>query len=63
LTKGGIIAGHDYMDGTDWIDGEETVFGVKSAVDEFFQGKKICKTLERKFRSWWVQKPIFEVVA
>lgn len=51
---GGVISGHDYVDGM--IDGSE--FGVKKAVNEFFNSKKqrVYFTCERDFPSWFVIK-------
>lgn len=55
LRPGGIIAGHDYLDG-DLPEGE---FGVKSAVDEFFAEKhlRIAHTFQDRWPSWVVEKP------
>ena len=56
LRPGGIFAGHDYVDGT-FADG---VFGVKSAVDEFFgaRGLRVRSTLvDPPWISWWVELP------
>jgi Methyltransferase domain len=53
---GGIIAGHDYLDG----DLPEGRFGVKTAVDRFFgaRGLEIHETVaDRPWSSWWVLLP------
>lgn len=60
VRPGGIIAGHDYKDGiVDWETGLRSYYGVKQAVDEFFNNKKleIKTTDEPDWKSWWVQKP------
>lgn len=53
IRKGGVLAGHDYVNGTF----NKTAFGVKQAVDEFFLNKnqKINITQE-KWPSWYVIK-------
>ena len=56
LKKGGIFAGHDY------IDGEYTVgnFGVKSSVNNFInsnKGIKLYTTEEETWKSWYFIKP------
>lgn len=48
LKNGGIIAGHDYLN-------KPPTFGVKDAVDEFFQGKQILTTNEDNFKTWYVK--------
>jgi methyltransferase family protein len=56
IRPGGIIAGHDYVDG-EFPDG---VFGVKRAVDEFFgaRGLRARPTLlDPPWRSWMVRVP------
>jgi hypothetical protein len=54
---GGIVAGHDYLDG----EVRGTAYGVKSAVDEFFAARqlKVYRTRERMPRhpSWLVEVP------
>jgi hypothetical protein len=52
VRKGGLLAGHDYLDGHI----PEGIFGVKSAVDEFVKamGLKLAISHERKFKSWVV---------
>lgn len=52
IKKGGILAGHDYLDGTR----EEGVFGVKSAVDEFRYSinLRLLLTDGKDGRSWFV---------
>lgn len=60
VRPGGIIAGHDYRDGTvDWESGLRSYYGVKQAVDEFFNDKKleIKTTDEPDWKSWYVHKP------
>lgn len=53
---GGIIAGHDYLDGMLPIRGVATVFGVKRAVSEYFVGLEVRSTRER-FPTWYLTKP------
>ena len=57
VKPGGIVAGHDYLDGT--VRG--TDYGVKSAVDEFFAARRlrVHRTRERLPRhpSWLVEIP------
>ena len=56
IRSGGVMAGHDYLDG----DLPEGVFGVKTAVDRFFGaiGLEIHETeLDRPWSSWWVLIP------
>jgi hypothetical protein len=56
VRPGGILAGHDYVDGT-W---GELSFGVKSAVDEFFGARGLpVKTTYAQTRpaSWLVEVP------
>jgi hypothetical protein len=56
VRPGGILAGHDYLDGK-FPEGE---FGVKSAVDSFFtaRGHRVSHTfLDRPWRSWLVSIP------
>lgn len=52
VRKGGILAGHDYVDGQM----ETGLFGVKSAVDEFMRekGMRVHTTHEMSWRSWYV---------
>lgn len=53
VRPGGVLAGHDYVDGTF----PEGVFGVKSAVDEFFgaRGVRVSRTLlDAPWYSWFV---------
>ena len=55
VKKGGIFAGHDYLDGV--VDGTE--FGVKSAVDQFAgkRGINIFTTnKDGDYPSWYLQK-------
>jgi hypothetical protein len=56
VRPGGIIAGHDYLDGR-LPEGE---FGVKSAVDGFFGARRMRVShtlLDRPWRSWLVTIP------
>jgi len=55
IRPGGILAGHDYLDGRL----PEGVFGVRSAVDGFFTRLNVAvsPTLEAEWRSWVVVKP------
>jgi methyltransferase family protein len=56
VRPGGIFAGHDYLDGVI----PEGVFGVKSAVDEFFEAKRLpVKTtyVDTPWVSWYVEIP------
>lgn len=53
VKDGGILAGHDYVDGI--INGTE--FGVKKAVDEFAREKgKLVFVLDEQFPSWFIIK-------
>jgi hypothetical protein len=53
LTRGGILAGHDYLDGS-LSNGE---FGVKRAVDEFARtlNKKVYTSREPDYPSWFIE--------
>jgi len=55
VRAGGLIAGHDYLDGL--IDGD--LFGVRRAVDEFAnrEGLTVAATLEPDYPSWFILKP------
>ncbi|MEI7631368.1 MAG: class I SAM-dependent methyltransferase [Actinomycetes bacterium] len=55
IRSGGILAGHDYVDG-DFPNGK---FGVKSAVDAFARaaGLPVFVTNEPDWPSWLIQKP------
>jgi Methyltransferase domain len=55
VRPGGILAGHDYVDGVR----PQGVFGVKSAVDEFFaaRGLTVGATLDNPWPSWIVKLP------
>lgn len=56
VRPGGIVAGHDYLDG----DLPEGRFGVKSAVDEFFaaRGARVAATrLDPPWLTWLVEVP------
>ena len=50
VKKGGILAGHDYLNGIM----DNTLFGVKRAVDEVFE--KVSKTDESPCPSWYIIK-------
>jgi predicted O-methyltransferase YrrM len=52
VKPGGILAGHDYLDGTR----EQSEFGVKSAVDEFVEEHDLSLRIsnEPSWRSWFV---------
>ncbi len=60
VKPGGILAGHDYAD----IEFKENVFGVKSAVDEFFEARGIAvhctdgPSAVELFPSWLVEIPL-----
>ncbi len=55
LMSGGILSGHDYLDG----EFAGSHFGVKSAVDEFVkrEGLRLYVSREPIWRSWFVVKP------
>ena len=55
IRSGGILAGHDDLDGII----PEGNFGVKSAVDEFARerGLHVCVVLERVFPSYFIRRP------
>jgi len=52
IRRGGVLAGHDYLDGQ--ID--EGLFGVKSAVDEFagITETRVVLSREKRWKSWFV---------
>ena len=54
VKAGGILGGHDYLDGNL----ENGVFGVKSAVDEFVSAHKLklYVSADPPFRSWFIFK-------
>jgi len=58
VKRGGIFAGHDYLDGV--ISSGD--YGVKTAVNEFITannlGPVLCVTGEKDYPSWWVRKPV-----
>ena len=56
LRPGGVLAGHDYLDGML----PEGNFGVKSAVDAFQrqQRLKVRSTREAAWPSWYLIKPV-----
>jgi hypothetical protein len=47
---GGMLCGHDYLDGR--VAGYG-VFGVKQAVDEWAKGKQVFTTFEHRWKSWY----------
>ncbi|MDA0682947.1 MAG: class I SAM-dependent methyltransferase [Bacteroidetes bacterium] len=55
VKKGGLLAGHDYLDG---VPGTGK-YGVKTAVDEFVrrEGLDLLVTEEKLYRSWLIFKP------
>jgi hypothetical protein len=55
LKKGGLFAGHDYLD---IYKDKEQIFGVKQAVDEFAKENnlKIYHTKEKIWKSWFTFK-------
>jgi hypothetical protein len=56
---GGVFAGHDYLDGTIDVAGTPTVFGVKTAVTNFFAAKaRTYETTEEDgaWKSWYLVK-------
>lgn len=55
VKPGGLLCGHDYLDG--FVD--NAVFGVRRAVDEFVtrEGLSLVVSLEKDFPSWFVVKP------
>lgn len=56
VKAGGLIAGHDYLDGVMTIAGVETVFEVKRAVNEYFGVGQVGETQE-VFPTWFIMKP------
>lgn len=60
LRKGGLFAGHDYMDGEVYLGAFHFSVGVKSAVEKFVLENKleqnISNTLEQDFPSWYFLK-------
>lgn len=52
VKKGGLIAGHDYIDGNL----PEAVFGVRSAVNEFFKKARCIFVTNEPWQSWYVIK-------
>jgi hypothetical protein len=58
VKAGGILSGHDYLQGT-VEEGYPANFGVKAAVDEFVaeQGLRLETTTEDGSPTWWVFKP------
>lgn len=55
VRHGGILAGHDYLQGV--VGGVD--YGVKQAVDEFAhrQEVRVLRTSEEDYPSWWILKP------
>ena len=59
VKSGGIFAGHDYFDGTLSYGPQspDGVFGVKSAVDQFFGNYKTqVQVSKENFPTWWIEK-------
>jgi hypothetical protein len=61
LKKGGILAGHDYLNGVKlWDEGLYSLFGVKSAVDEFVINNNlnlnIIKEEGNEYHTWYFFK-------
>ncbi len=54
VRPGGLIAGHDFVDGDRVIGGVLTAFGVARAVREFFAGRDVGVT-EEAHPSWYVR--------
>ncbi len=54
LRKGGMLAGHDYMDARmEWKDGIYSLFGVKTAVDDFAEKNGLnLMIIEEKGTPW-----------
>ena len=52
IRRGGVLAGHDYLDGQI----NQGLFGVKSAVDEFSKitGNRLVVSREKCWKSWFV---------
>lgn len=61
MKPGGILAGHDYLDGTIMFTGFDrpTEFGVKRAVDEWAaaRGWTVHATEAERFPSWYCEVP------
>jgi len=61
VKPGGILAGHDYLDGEMAFEGfgRPTTFGVKRAVDEFAaaMGYAVHVTTDDKFPTWMIRIP------
>lgn len=54
LKAGGVLAGHDFVDGT-FLGGQ---YGVKSAVEGFVRDRKLCLYLtQENWKSWYFVKP------
>lgn len=55
IVPGGILAGHDYLNGAVG----ETLFEVKRAVQDWASGVglPVNVTQENQYKSWWVRKP------
>lgn len=53
VREGGVVAGHDYLDGVLLIDGVKTVFDVRRAVHRFFEGREI-HTTEEAYPTWFL---------
>jgi len=55
VRAGGILAGHDYLQGLK----DGVIYGVKAAVDMFAMPDrlKVGVTQEEDYKSWWIEKP------
>lgn len=56
VKKGGIFAGHDYLD-SEPTAANASEFGVKTAVDEFgvLKGHKVNVSQETEYPTWWME--------
>lgn len=55
VKEGGLVAGHDFLDGVLLINDVETVFDVESAVTDYFRERHIESTREQ-FPTWFLTK-------
>ena len=61
LKKGGVLAGHDYLNGVKlWDEGLYSLFGVKSVVDEFVKNNNlnlyIIEERDHEYHTWYFFK-------
>jgi len=61
VKSGGIVAGHDYIDGVYQYPGGYVFFEVKKAVDEFFKDKNVAvsstkEDIAETLKSWYLIK-------